>query len=473
MAEAEAPPPPITIPQDPEIMEICKCVICLEKYNKSYRAPVSASCGHTFCKRCVNRVISFKTFSCCVCRRVTFLGSSDMSKNLTILTLLEKMGQLENDDDADIPLTIQVPMDPDAQDGFIVNATQEAKQYAEQYLSMIIDHFTMYEDTTGAGSQLFVGVFNNVQSLRYYHDHRMNVSGNYLAAWLIPQAEYDQTPVFQHDNERTLLNQCLGTSVEHMLTRQNWRIAFRAAVENRGEEREPFADDHEDEDGDNTVEEVIDEVLQNVEQQQQQQEEVFPVPPNSHEMPVQPAILNVESNPFLAAIVDALGLSSHTLPAEAPRTPNPTPAPMDLRPAIYYLQQQQEMIATQPIQQWRDALLPVVSAPLPAATYDMPSASTYVHPTQQAPIQSIPATTPTVAAPVPNEDPPYVPYGYYQAVTAPYHALASALQRAGLNHLGALPSVSDNFQAHAQLLSTYLPYVNVEDPTAPKRPRHE
>uniref|UniRef100_A0A7E4ZZ33 RING-type domain-containing protein n=1 Tax=Panagrellus redivivus TaxID=6233 RepID=A0A7E4ZZ33_PANRE len=88
---------------DTEFVELAKCCICYEGYNKTSRVPISMTCGHTLCKRCVGRLNSDIFFCCPVCRGVTVVGHDEWGKNLVLLQIMEKLGLLASDDDSPAP----------------------------------------------------------------------------------------------------------------------------------------------------------------------------------------------------------------------------------------------------------------------------------------------------------------------------------------------------------------------------------
>uniref|UniRef100_A0A7E4UL54 RING-type domain-containing protein n=1 Tax=Panagrellus redivivus TaxID=6233 RepID=A0A7E4UL54_PANRE len=75
-----------------------QCCVCYYAYNRTNRAPVAVSCGHTFCKRCTEKLTTEKLFSCGVCRTVSIIGMKGIEKNLTLIELLESLNLLASDD---------------------------------------------------------------------------------------------------------------------------------------------------------------------------------------------------------------------------------------------------------------------------------------------------------------------------------------------------------------------------------------
>lgn len=68
-----------------DIPEDLKCIICMDLFLN----PVVVSCGHTFCKICVQDLIRDKP-SCPVCRTPTMQGADNLLPNFTLKNLIER-----------------------------------------------------------------------------------------------------------------------------------------------------------------------------------------------------------------------------------------------------------------------------------------------------------------------------------------------------------------------------------------------
>uniref|UniRef100_A0A7E4UZP5 RING-type domain-containing protein n=1 Tax=Panagrellus redivivus TaxID=6233 RepID=A0A7E4UZP5_PANRE len=77
-----------------------ECCICNGTYNRTNRAPVTVSCGHTFCMNCTCTKTNGKTFWCPICRTNSFFGVrlNPMSKNLALIQVLDNFNLLASDD---------------------------------------------------------------------------------------------------------------------------------------------------------------------------------------------------------------------------------------------------------------------------------------------------------------------------------------------------------------------------------------
>uniref|UniRef100_A0A7E4UWP9 RING-type domain-containing protein n=1 Tax=Panagrellus redivivus TaxID=6233 RepID=A0A7E4UWP9_PANRE len=83
---------------DPDFKNISSCCICYEKYTRIYRQPISMSCGHTFCKNCVRRMLISRMFQCALCRTLSMIVVDKMSKNIALATILEKFNLFDSDE---------------------------------------------------------------------------------------------------------------------------------------------------------------------------------------------------------------------------------------------------------------------------------------------------------------------------------------------------------------------------------------
>lgn len=70
---------------DREVPDDLKCIICMEIFIN----PVVLSCGHSFCRMCVEDMLRDKP-ACPVCRAPTLFGASNMLQNFTLKNLIEK-----------------------------------------------------------------------------------------------------------------------------------------------------------------------------------------------------------------------------------------------------------------------------------------------------------------------------------------------------------------------------------------------
>lgn len=70
-----------------EILNEPLCVICLEPF-KQERKAMSLHCGHSYCKICLNKMISLQKITCPECRKETSLKSIDeLSINISLMRL--------------------------------------------------------------------------------------------------------------------------------------------------------------------------------------------------------------------------------------------------------------------------------------------------------------------------------------------------------------------------------------------------
>uniref|UniRef100_A0A7E4VBE0 RING-type domain-containing protein n=1 Tax=Panagrellus redivivus TaxID=6233 RepID=A0A7E4VBE0_PANRE len=79
-------------------IDISRCCICYDTYNRTNRAPMSMPCGHTFCHRCVRRMTKEILFSCGVCRTISPVGWVPTKKNVVLIQALETLNLLAKDD---------------------------------------------------------------------------------------------------------------------------------------------------------------------------------------------------------------------------------------------------------------------------------------------------------------------------------------------------------------------------------------
>ena len=69
-----------------------ECSICLEGYNDKEKCPRMLSCGHSFCSRCLERLLSGNTIDCPKCRNPVAVpsGVHGLSKNFALLDIVNE-----------------------------------------------------------------------------------------------------------------------------------------------------------------------------------------------------------------------------------------------------------------------------------------------------------------------------------------------------------------------------------------------
>uniref|UniRef100_A0A7E4VDR5 RING-type domain-containing protein n=1 Tax=Panagrellus redivivus TaxID=6233 RepID=A0A7E4VDR5_PANRE len=79
-------------------IEMSRCSVCYCTYNRTNRAPISMTCGHTFCHGCIRHMTTETLFSCAVCRAISPVGWTATKKNILLIKALEKLNLLASDD---------------------------------------------------------------------------------------------------------------------------------------------------------------------------------------------------------------------------------------------------------------------------------------------------------------------------------------------------------------------------------------
>ena len=69
-----------------------ECSICLEGYNDENKCPRMLSCGHSFCSRCLERLLRGNTIDCPKCRNPVAVpsGVHSLSKNFALLDIVNE-----------------------------------------------------------------------------------------------------------------------------------------------------------------------------------------------------------------------------------------------------------------------------------------------------------------------------------------------------------------------------------------------
>ena len=69
-----------------------ECSICLEGYNDKEKCPRMLRCGHSFCSRCLERLLRGNTINCPKCRNPVAVpsGVHGLSKNFLLLDILNE-----------------------------------------------------------------------------------------------------------------------------------------------------------------------------------------------------------------------------------------------------------------------------------------------------------------------------------------------------------------------------------------------
>uniref|UniRef100_A0A7E4VI50 RING-type domain-containing protein n=1 Tax=Panagrellus redivivus TaxID=6233 RepID=A0A7E4VI50_PANRE len=70
---------------------VVKCKCCSETYTANVRAPILTSCGHTFCRQCVENIIMIDAFACFDCQELTMVDGNGLKVNVSFLRCLEMM----------------------------------------------------------------------------------------------------------------------------------------------------------------------------------------------------------------------------------------------------------------------------------------------------------------------------------------------------------------------------------------------
>uniref|UniRef100_A0AC34FYG7 RING-type domain-containing protein n=1 Tax=Panagrolaimus sp. ES5 TaxID=591445 RepID=A0AC34FYG7_9BILA len=68
-----------------KLKQLARCCICFDNYSLNARAPICVPCGHSFCAVCIRKLIWGNLVCCCICRKVTFFGPTDLGKNIQLL----------------------------------------------------------------------------------------------------------------------------------------------------------------------------------------------------------------------------------------------------------------------------------------------------------------------------------------------------------------------------------------------------
>lgn len=76
-----------------------ECAVCFLPYTENIRCPISLTCGHTFCRLCVDQLTSNnyqqQRVKCPTCRA----NSPKAEKNLDLTELLKQTGNLDDEKD--------------------------------------------------------------------------------------------------------------------------------------------------------------------------------------------------------------------------------------------------------------------------------------------------------------------------------------------------------------------------------------
>uniref|UniRef100_A0A7E4UNW8 RING-type domain-containing protein n=1 Tax=Panagrellus redivivus TaxID=6233 RepID=A0A7E4UNW8_PANRE len=76
----------------PYQLKMAKCEFCSEFYTANSRAPILTSCGHTFCRQCVeNSYIVNNVYTCYDCQEPTLIEGNGLKVNVGFLRCLEMM----------------------------------------------------------------------------------------------------------------------------------------------------------------------------------------------------------------------------------------------------------------------------------------------------------------------------------------------------------------------------------------------
>uniref|UniRef100_A0A7E4V9E7 RING-type domain-containing protein n=1 Tax=Panagrellus redivivus TaxID=6233 RepID=A0A7E4V9E7_PANRE len=126
----------VVVQKDNNLLEMCQCSICFERYTNAIRAPITMQCGHTFCKTCISKLITGKLFRCVVCQTVSIIGFGPLNKNIILTEILHKFGLLEPDPDAPVytPPKTTSKLPENILEGM---DTSKMAEYSEFFLSVI------------------------------------------------------------------------------------------------------------------------------------------------------------------------------------------------------------------------------------------------------------------------------------------------------------------------------------------------
>ena len=105
-----APPPPNSLPPHKVAAKLRKlilsmkktltCRICLSTYDK----PTMLNCGHSFCRRCIARLLSSNITDVCVkcplCNRHVFCPPSTLTTNVALAAAVDDLARFEQTNDA-------------------------------------------------------------------------------------------------------------------------------------------------------------------------------------------------------------------------------------------------------------------------------------------------------------------------------------------------------------------------------------
>ena len=75
-----------------------ECSICYEHYNEQSKCPRLLSCGHSFCSRCLERLLRGSTIDCPKCRNPVAVpsGVHGLSKNFALLDIVNETAPKRN-----------------------------------------------------------------------------------------------------------------------------------------------------------------------------------------------------------------------------------------------------------------------------------------------------------------------------------------------------------------------------------------
>jgi hypothetical protein len=72
------------------------CPSCMELFDEKQHLPLNFECGHSYCNKCVTRMINeFNLKNCPECRVPISTNLKDLTPNLTILQILSEKRELE------------------------------------------------------------------------------------------------------------------------------------------------------------------------------------------------------------------------------------------------------------------------------------------------------------------------------------------------------------------------------------------
>ena len=80
-----------------------ECSICFECYNDENKCPRMLSCGHSFCSRCLERLLRGNTIDCPKCRNPVVVpsGVHGLSKNFALLDMVNETAPKQNAESTD------------------------------------------------------------------------------------------------------------------------------------------------------------------------------------------------------------------------------------------------------------------------------------------------------------------------------------------------------------------------------------